>query len=126
MALVTNITKKVDIPHEEGEWMEFRKLSWKQLEHASDVSTDALMERMKKMGGDILKALTNSTKEQEQDPASKYDRATVLRKGIARWSYEEKVNPDNLDSLDEETAAWAFKEILSLNNPRSEEETKNA
>lgn len=126
MALVTNITKRVDIPHEEGEWMEFKKLSWRQLETASEVSTNALFDRMKKLGGDLLAALRDLDAKQEQSSQAKYDRATVLRAGIANWSYDAKVNPDTVESLDEETAVWAFNEILSLNKPRPEEERKNA
>lgn len=126
MALVTNVIKRVDIPHEENEWMELRKLSWKQREKASDVSSDAILSRMKQMGGDIIKAFRETTQEQEADPSKGYDRATILYMGIARWSYDAKIDHGTIDDLDEETAAWAFKEILDMNKPRTEEETKNA
>ena len=126
MALVTNITKKVDIPHEEGGWMEFRRLSWRQLENASEITADAMLDRMKKLGGDLLTALRDLDAKQEQAPQAQYDRAAILRAGIAAWSYDAKINPDTVDSLDEETAVWAFSEILSFNKPRTEEERKNA
>lgn len=125
MALVTNITKRVDIPHEPDQWMEFKKLNWKQLEHASDISTDASMVKMKQIGGDLLKVFTESVKEQQADPSKKYDRDYILQKGISKWSYDAEVKPDNISDLDEETAAWAFKEIISLNLPRTEDEVKN-
>lgn len=127
MALVSRITKRVEIPHEPGEWMEFRKLSWKQLEEASDVTSDAMFDKMKKMGGDIISAL-KSLEEKESQPQNsnaKYDRDTVLQKGIAKWSYSDALNGGTIGLLDEETASWAFDEILSLNQPRTEEETKN-
>jgi hypothetical protein len=126
VAIVTNITKRVEIPHEEGEFMEFKKLSWKQLESASEISSDALMVKIKNMGGDIVKALRETTQEQKADPKQGYDRESILRKGIVKWSYDAPVTPDNISDLDEETAAWAFKEILDMNLPRSEEEVKNA
>lgn len=125
MALV-GITKRVEIPHEPGEWMEIKKLSWKQLEKAQELATDALMAKMKNMGGDMVKALRDSTTEQTADPSKSYDREIVLRLGIAKWSYEARLEPDTIAELDEETASWAFKEILDLNKPRTEEEAKNA
>lgn len=111
--IVKNITKRCDIPHEQGEWMVFRRLSWKQLEEASDISSDASFERIKKMGPEIMAAFTKDIKAQESGAA--YDRTTVLHKGIVKWSYEDEVNSANIDALDETTAAWAFGEILSLN-----------
>ncbi len=126
MALVANITKKVDIPHEEGEWLEVRRLSWRQKQKAEDTAKDLMMERMKKLGGDVLAVLRNLDEKQEQAPQAQYDQGAILRAGIAAWSYDAKVNPDTVESLDEETATWAFNEILSFNKPRTEEERKNA
>ena len=123
MAIVTNITKRVDMPHEEG-WMEFKKLSWRQLELAAEIQTEDSLKRMKALGGDMLKALRGLAKEQEQE-AQKYDRAAILECGILKWSYDEEVSKENIDLLDEETASWAYSEILSMHQ-RTEEETKNA
>jgi len=125
VALVTGITRKVEIPHEPGEWMELKRLSWRQLEVAAEVQTDILFKRIKKMGSDIVSAFQRAGKEQEVDPYTKYDRETVLQVGILKWSYDAEVNKASIDSLDEETAEWAFREILSLNKPRTEEEQKN-
>ena len=123
MAIVTNITKRVDMPHEDG-WMEFKKLSWRQLELAAEIQTEDSLNRMKALGGDMLKALRGLAKEQEQE-SQKYDRAAILDCGILKWSYDEEVNKENIDLLDEETASWAYNEILSMHQ-RTEEETKNA
>lgn len=126
MAIVTNIVKRVEIPHEPGEWMEFKRLSWRQLENASDIATDALMQRLKAMGGDILQVLRQFGREQAQNATQSYDRKAILLCGISKWSYDAPVNEETIDLLDEETAAWAFGEILELNKPRMEEDTKNA
>jgi len=80
---------------------------------------------MKKMGGDIINALQEVGREQKQDPAAKYDKGTVLGWGIVKWSYDAEVSKENIDALDEKTADWAFREILSLNEPRTEDEQKN-
>ncbi len=125
MALVTNITKRAEIPHEPGEFMEFKKLSWKQLEHAQEISSDALMAKMKSMGGDLIQAFTKNAQEEKADPSKSYDRDYILQKGIVKWSYDAEVSPDNISDLDEETAVWAFKEILDMNLPRTEDEAKN-
>ena len=121
--LVSNTTRRVEIPHEEGEWMEVKKLSWRQLEKASDIATDESFDRLKKMGGDIIAAFSKREAEEKQDPTTKYDRASILQMGIVKWSYDAEVKPENIDLLDEETAEWAFQEILK---PKTEEEAKNA
>ena len=128
MALVTNLSKKVDIPHEKDEWMELKKLSWRQLEIAEEIQTDEVLTRMKKMGADMVKALRDAVgkNKEEQDPFKRYDKSTVLLVGISKWSYETELNKESIETLDDETADWAFREILSLNKSRTEEETKNA
>lgn len=126
MALINDKTRKVDIPHEPGEWMEVKKLSWRQLTLAADIQTDETIGRLKKMGGDLFKALSNEKAKQDINPGLQYDRGFVLEAGISRWSYEAPVTKENIEKLDEETAKWAFEEILSLNKPLSEEERKNA
>lgn len=124
MAL-TGISRRVEIPHEPGEWLEIKRLSWRQLEASAEAQTNALLSRMKSLGGDMVKAMRGLAGEQEQKPGAKYDRGNVLNCGIVRWSYGEEVTPANIDALDEETAEWAFEEILALNKPRTEEERKN-
>lgn len=126
MALINDKTRKVDIPHESGEWMEVKKLSWRQLEVARDIMTDNTVAKFRKMGGEMVKAFTNEKARQETDPRTQYDRGFVLEAGISRWSYDAEVNKANIEKLDEETAIWAFEEILNLNNPLTDEERKNA
>ena len=48
--IVKSITKQVDIPHEPGEWMLFKRLSWRQLDEASDIASDASFEAHQKDG----------------------------------------------------------------------------
>ncbi len=124
--IITDKTRKVDIPHEPGEWVEIKKLSWRQLTLAMDVQTDETISRLKKMGGDLFKSLSNEKAKQEVNPALQYDRGFVLEAGISRWSYDAEVNKKNIESLDEQTAAWLFEEILDLNKPMTDEERKNA
>ena len=125
--LVGNQSKRVEIPHEKDEWMELKKLSWRQMEIAEEIQTDLLLKRMKSMGADMVKALRDAVKgKEEQDPFKRYDKSTVLDVGIVKWSYEAEITKENIETLDEVTADWAFKEILSLNKTRTDEEVKNA
>jgi len=119
--IVKSITKQVDIPHEPGEWMLFKRLSWRQLDEASDIASDASFERIKKMGVEMVQALRTSVAAPAS--AANYDRAYVLNTGILKWSYSDAVNPENIDALDEATAAWAYAEILKLNEDK---DAKNA
>jgi 23S rRNA U2552 (ribose-2'-O)-methylase RlmE/FtsJ len=124
--LISNQAQRVDIPHEPGEWMEIKKLSWRQLVLAADIQTDETISRLKKIGGDLFKSLTTEKAKQETDSSLKYDRGFVLEAGICRWSYDADVNKENIENLDEQTAKWAFDAITGLNKPLTDEERKNA
>ena len=129
MGLVSGLIRRVEIPHEPGEWMELRRPSWRELEEASKVKTDEVFQRLRSMGGDLLRELSGVNREQvmaeaQRDPLQLYDMATVLRAGIAAWSYEAEVTPEALDSLDVLTAEWAAREILAPALPPSEEARK--
>lgn len=132
MPLITDVARREEVPFEQGQWMEFKRLSWRQLEMAAEIMTDAVIKRLKVLGGDILTSLQQTKGEQEADPSQRYDRGFVLEAGIANWSYEEDIKnakPDErkelINRLDEKTALWAFERILDLNNDRSEAEQKN-
>jgi hypothetical protein len=126
MGLVTEVVKRVEIPHEPHEWIEFRKLSWRQLEQAGEAATNRSFERLKQMGGDLLTALRTAGEQQTADPLTQYDKLVVLEHGVRAWSYEAKVETKSICALDEQTADWAFGEILELSKPRSEVDSKNA
>lgn len=115
MALIKDITKEVEIPHEAGESMTFRKLSWRQIDEASEARQSQVLRNMRDMGGDLIKAISESNSgDSEAVPSAKYCKDTVLVNGIVGWSYKEKVTPDNIRSLDKETADWAFLQIVEL------------
>jgi len=119
---------KVDIPHEPGEWFEIKKLSWRQLELASDVQSEEATKRLKKMGGDIVGAMQRVKTEQveQQDPKFTYDRGFVLQAGLVGWSYDAELNKANIELLDEETARWAFYQIAGLNEKKDDAAVKNS
>lgn len=129
MAVVTSIEIEVQIPHEPGESMTFRKLGWKQLQKARDLRSREGLETLKAMGPEMQRAMadaqnTGATEAALRDPANRYDRATLLQAGIVRWSYREKCNPANIDALDPMTAEWAFRELVALNDPQETEDAR--
>lgn len=142
--LTIGITDRRDIPHEPGEWMEFRKLSWKQLQDAREARQEAVFGKVKQMGSEVMGALPKTCRrcgeekhdgpcppaEQRADasaadPTNEYDRDTLLHAGIVQWSYEEGVTDATIDELDEPTAAWAHAEIVAYNTvPKGEAQEK--
>lgn len=151
MALVTNVTKVVEIPNEK-ETAIIRKLSHTQLKQAAKARQSEGVGFMKEMGGELLKALreadTDKIKKiqdaQEAD-ASNYDRDTLLRFGVVSWTYpvapivdtphvnvainENKasiiLSPNGLDQLDEPTAKFLADEIFEFSRPENKAEAKN-
>ena len=140
--LLVNVTQTVEVPHEEGESFELRKLSWKQLGDARDAQQRAAMARAREIGGELVKVFTEGSQQLKEaqaniDAASEsngnagyklgdYDLESLLCAGIAGWSYDSKVSKSAIGSLDETTAEWAGQAILDITKPLSGEEEKKA
>ncbi len=131
--LVTRDPIRREVPHEEGAWFDFCKLSWKELARSRKDGLKENAERAKLFGVEWIKALTESGKEkadriasaQEWDQ-SNFGTETLLGVGIVGWSYEAEVSDESIATLDGATAAWAKQEIIDLNKPPSEEEVKKS
>jgi hypothetical protein len=128
MALVTDVAKRVEIPNEEGQWMEIKRLSWRQKELAREVASDKLLKKMKALGPEAIVGIQkiHEGKTEGTNLAAEYDMEIVLEVGISKWSYDEEVSKKTIGRLEEDTAKWAFNQILELDQPRTEEEIKNA
>lgn len=112
MGLIIGILEKKNIPHEPGEFMEIRKLSWMELEEARQCRQDKALETVKKLQGMTLPTAARSA-DLAADPFESCDLATLLRLGIVAWSYPASVK-DNIEMLDETTAQWAAREVYCL------------
>lgn len=126
--LVSNTTVKRDIPHEPGEWMTFKLLSWRALEEARATRQTSALRSFQGVA-DVVRELQSARPavdipETEPDPTTSFDRATLLKRGIAAWSYDAPLTEASLDDLDEQTADWAVHEIVNLHT-RTEEERLN-
>lgn len=115
--LTSLIKKRLDIPNEEGSWVEIRMLSGKKLDEARAAKLQLIFEMARAMGtelGDRIAQQNRDTDDDEADPLAAFDVDTVLRGGIVSWSYKERVTPENIGDLDEATRNWAAKEIVAL------------
>lgn len=131
MGLVKHITTRLEHPSEEGEWIEVRKLSRKEVAEARELSAVATRRAWREMGGDIITAINNLTPsdaaraERVADPFAGFDEAFVLKKAVIAWSYPDKPG-DVADQVDDETADWLYREALRFSGiGRDEDERKN-
>jgi|TARA_R110000824_G_scaffold132891_1_gene295454 hypothetical protein len=137
--LVSKIVEKLDVPHEEGQWIEIKNLSWKAMEEAVNNKQERDIGQVKRMGGDVFEAIMRSSNKDDDDKKpdegsektvrggtfESYDMETLLRKSIIAWSYDGKPTVERIQDLDARTAKWIAQEIYERNKPDTEEESKN-
>lgn len=118
----TTVTHKVDIPHEPGEWMEFRELGWKALDAAREVKSRNSLMSFRDLGPEFLKSLSSPNDEApaKENPGDAYDKSVVLRTAIVNWSYSAACTENNIDNLDPVTADWAYDEFIKIHFPTEE------
>jgi hypothetical protein len=135
---------RATVPHEPGEWIEFRKPSSKVAQEAKRAVEAEGRKGMRDIGADIIKAFMSGDDDEKAvrrarkmaDAAafdvSGFDRATLLQYAIVQWSYTDPVanrpiavTPENIDELDEETARWAHQTVVDLMKPTTQEADKS-
>ena len=104
--------KRVEIPHEPAEWMEFRSLSWTKFVEASEARQRAAIAMVAGIPADAYEKLGTGQGDQDEGAREEYDRGTVLIGSISAWSYEGPVTPENIGALDVDTAEWAYRTAL--------------
>ena len=138
--LITDAVIKRSIPHEPGEWMEFRRLSAKRLHRARKAKEGEQREEagalIKIIGPEFLDSIQTKDREKRQAMVeeleeleyhiSNFDMAILLKEGLVAWSYDDKLptdyEEDPTELLDERTAVWAAQEIISITRPPTEVE----
>jgi hypothetical protein len=134
-----------DIPHEPGEWMEFRKPAHRRVREARAVVESEGRRGVRDFGAEIVKALNEGDDdekamrrikrlEREQEyHVDQFDRETLLRSTIVRWSYKDPatgepitVTDETIAELDEPTARWAHQHVVDLMKPPTPEAEKNS
>lgn len=138
MALVGSKIIEVPIPHEEGEWIRLKQLSWSDLETAQRaLMTQAQQvagQTIATMGRDAFKAVQEAAADMAKPdapveppkPGDGYHGPTLLRLSLVAWSYEAPLDADTIAQLDKRTFDWAVAEAAALSNPvESEADRKN-
>lgn len=122
MALVHKQTYRREIPHEPGQWFEFRPLTGGERDAASESRLRQLLPLVKE-----LEALTNrpAAEDAADDPAVAYDKEMLIRFGVVNWSYDEPCDDENKAQLDARTREWAAG-VIAGDNSRSEDEKKGS
>ena len=110
----SRLTEEAPIPHEPGEWMKFRALSWRDLQAAQEAQMARALRDVTGLPSQMFEALQGQSAQQGV-LVDQFDQTVMLRSGIAAWSYGESVSPETIDRLDERTAEWAYAEIVRRN-----------
>ena len=136
--LTSKITKRIEIPGEPGMWVQVVRLGWRAKREASQANSDEMFAMVKSIGSPMLlqefmKLMQEQAeqveefrkKAQAKNPLAGYDIGVVLRKGVQKWSYSDRVKPEEIDDQDADWARLVATEIMELSKERSEEEQKN-
>lgn len=123
MALVSKLTaQRIDLPHEEGQWITIKPVSWLVMRDARDARVKRAIRPFTELPAESIAALqrpskTNGTSPQvaDDDATEEYDRETLLRASVVEWSYDAPVTPANIDDLDDVTAGFIYRHAVSLN-----------
>ena len=117
MALVGR-TERRDIPGEPGEWIDFRKLTGGELDEAEAVQTHRSLSMVKGLDSAVMSAIRTDPGVPVvavPDPASSYDKDTLVQYGVVAWSYSEPCDAEHKRLLEAATRDWAASAIVEMN-----------
>lgn len=147
--LTKSIVEHIELPHEQGSWIDVHPLGFRALRRAREVrtleqiklfsaaqqtSSDATLQAMK-AAAEAPKPESTPESEAAADAArdadrrrklvdiNEYDLSTLLQEAIVAWSYDAPISPANIDDLDEATAEYVARRLLPV--PETHEERKN-
>jgi hypothetical protein len=117
---VTKYTTRVEVPGEDGSWVEIRPLSWLELERAQNKAVREAMQAASSL--DVSSLLADASDEDiaairarvESDVLSSVDILEVLNGGIVAWSAEEPVDDAHVKLLEPEVAEFLAREIMGI------------
>ena len=117
MALINKTQgQKVPIPHEQGQFMIFRPLTWGEVKEAKRLRQEESFALVKAISPDVMERLQGQARPavDGQIPSDTHDLGTVLKYAIVGWSYSASPTLEEIETLDERTAQWAFRQALAL------------
>jgi hypothetical protein len=137
VSIVSAMLRRISVPHEPGEWIEFKMPSWTEVERARDArriyGLRSYRETADALGEQLLRDLNEQSAQARaeaqtsarqlavaQNPWDTYDKATMLQIGINAWSYRDETGQpipctvDTVLQLDMLTAQWAGLTLIAL------------
>lgn len=147
--LTKGIIQRIELPWEPGEWIDISPLGFRAIRRAREVrtleqiklfsavqsvSSDATTQAMQVAADQIKQEITPESEaaaeaareadaKRKRSDLNEYDVPTLLHEGIVAWSYEEKISPAAIDTLDEITAEYVAQHLIP--QVESAEERKN-
>jgi len=108
--LISKATRKIDIPHEAGEWIEVRDLTRKEITEAKRRKTTATIKDF----ADIMELFAGRKVDPTvRETTESYDIDYVLEAAIVGWSYGE-FSLDDVARLDQKTAEYVARDLLGI------------
>src|SRR3990172_3763398 len=107
-----------DTPGEPGEWIDFRKLTGGELDEAEAVQTHRSLSMVKGLDSAAMSAIRTDPGVPVvavPDPASSYDKDTLVQYGVVAWSYSEPCDAEHKRLLEAATRDWAASAIVEMN-----------
>lgn len=120
--------ERIPLPFDEGQWIQVRTLTGRQHEAAQEAHRAGYVTG-DKWAGFFRAAAIDPTSEQVQrilsDPLTGYDRYTLVREGLAAWSYSAAINRkeppaeeyDAIRDLKDDAIDFIAREVLKLAKP---------
>jgi hypothetical protein len=116
MLVGTTDTERVDIPHESGQWMEFKLLSGRELDEAEQAQTKRFLRMVAGMDAGTLDAMRKMSGSPAADARpDTYDKEKLVEHGVVAWSYDEPCTAAKKALLDARTRDWAAAAIIERN-----------
>lgn len=137
MGLAGRISEPIEVPGEPGEWIKVKDLTYSELREVVTAAQTrrfaflreqgdvlAIIDKARAERPDVIAEATSEADAVEVDPLAGYDLDTLLRLGLAGWSYTAELDPTQLTL---ETARFAAIEVLRYSGqlPETKAERKN-
>jgi hypothetical protein len=129
--------KTIPVPFDDGHEVTIQKLTGRHLELARQAQQVASFDFVRQIGGAAacdreLAAVGSREKVADEvaavraDPRRRYDRTTILLKGVKAWTYDVPVSVETIEDLSDEAASWLADEILQLTFPTGDAQKKTS
>ncbi len=126
--------EKVDIPFMQEDWMEFREITGGEAEEADLKGTESMTKTMKGMPPEMIGPAMDRGSEAKLTEAEQaerefkgYDHPTLVRYGVAAWSFDEQCDDAHKVDLPSRLLKWAARIVFEKNvRPLGEAESSGS